>query len=260
MSSNENHLIDPRSYNDEDTRANILVVDDDKDIAGYLSAVLTLEGHRTSEAYTPQDAIKLLETQPHPDLVLTDLVMPGIGGLGLITYIKQGSHLPYIPVILITAYHGTIDRAAALQCGADDFLTKPVNRAELQARVKSLLRVKKALDTLNRKLEETNVIIEGADKRYLDLKKENALLAQRVTLQHRQRELAARISSAIWHELEAPLTSAINLSQNGLRDGSLSLPRLQLLVDELKKALEVTTKLEQLATEARKGTGSLGRE
>jgi DNA-binding response OmpR family regulator len=230
--------------------AQILVVDDDKDIAGYLSAVLTLAGHKTSEVYSAEEAIESIKISI-PDLVLTDLMMPGLGGLGLLGFLKNESSLPFIPVIMVTALHDTVDKAAALEAGADDFLNKPVNKAELQARVQSLLRLKRMHDLLQRRLAENDAALQGVGEQYLQVKQERDKLAERNTAQQ-QRDMAARIAGAIWRELDPSLTKAINLAQTGLREGNISMENLQHLAAALREALRVTTKLEQLATESKK--------
>ncbi len=134
-------------------RARILVVDDDRDIASYLAAVLTLDGYEAIEANQAENAIEIIRDNP-PDLVLTDLMMPGVGGIGLLTYLKHNHDLPFIPVIMVTALQDNMNKAAALEAGCDDFLTKPVNNSELKARVRSLLRLKRTNDILSSKLSE----------------------------------------------------------------------------------------------------------
>jgi DNA-binding response OmpR family regulator len=224
--------------------SSILIVEDDPDLAGYLSAILTLDGHQILEVYSAEQAIEELNNNQF-DLVISDLIMPGMGGLGLLTYLKQNSNLPYIPVIILTALYDNIDKNAMLQSGADDFLTKPINKSELQARVRSLVRLKKAHDILSSRLAENNGENPAGTPTSVEL-----------TLQQ-QRELVSRIAKAIWQEMDQPLSKAINLAQNGLREGKLTQENLQLMSDELKKLLNVSAKLERLALEARKNTGKL---
>ncbi|MEI6044031.1 MAG: response regulator [Chloroflexota bacterium] len=211
----------------EERRIRILVVDDDNDIANYLAAVLTLDGYEAIETHRAEHAIQIIRQNP-PDLVLTDLMMPGLGGLGLLTYLKQDRTLPFIPVIMITALHDNIDKAAALEAGCDDFLSKPVNKAELQARVRSLLRLKRTNDILNRKLAQRE-----------HLQSENA---ERLLPKPLQRS-EIPLQKPLQRGLEGLLSNLLNKVEAGLEQGSLSREELSKLAEGLKQALEVIARL-----------------
>jgi DNA-binding response OmpR family regulator len=229
-------------------KARILVVDDDADIAHFLAAILTLDGYEVVEAYNGESGIEVIKEQKI-DLIVTDLMMPGVGGLGLITYIRQNEKLATLPIILVTALHDNMNRASALDSGADDVFSKPINRAELLARVRSLMRLKRNNDALVRKVEESKVILQKFSERFAQMKSEKETLTQNALVQI-QRETTAKVAAAIWKELEQPLTAAINVAQQGLRDGKMSLDSMEKLAEQLRQALLVTSKLEHLATEA----------
>ena len=94
-----------------------------------------------------------------PHLILLDVMMPLMDGYEVSRRIKGDEALPYIPIILVTARDSTQDKVEGLDAGADDYLTKPINFPELEARVRSMLRIKRLQDELdqkNRELEEAN--------------------------------------------------------------------------------------------------------
>ncbi len=122
-------------------RARILVVDDEPSIRKVLSAHLAREGHEVETAVDGADAIARLGDAPW-DLVITDLKMPGVGGLELLAHVR--SNHPGLPVILVTA-HGTVDAAVeALKLGAQDFITKPFDLAEVHGAVEKAVRTERA--------------------------------------------------------------------------------------------------------------------
>ncbi|MDP2313896.1 MAG: sigma-54 dependent transcriptional regulator [Pseudomonadota bacterium] len=122
-------------------RSRILVVDDEPSIRKVLQAHLARDGHAVETATDGGEAITRLEGEPF-DLVITDLKMPGVGGLELLAHVRQ--NLPGLPLIVITA-HGTVDSAVeALKLGAFDYITKPFDLAELRTAVDKALRVEKA--------------------------------------------------------------------------------------------------------------------
>ena len=127
--------------------ATILVADDLEANRNMLSAFLRKEGYRVVLAEDGDEALELLATGP-VDLALLDVMMPRRTGVSACTEIKSKAATRLLPVVLITGSTGAGDRIQGIECGADDFLTKPVKKEELLARVKSLLRIKQYTDEL----------------------------------------------------------------------------------------------------------------
>lgn len=115
---------------------NVLVCDDEKDIVSALKIYLTSEGHNVIEAYNGKEAVELVQNQ-EIHLVLMDIMMPVMDGIQAMVKIREISN---VPVILLTAKSEDTDKVLGLNVGADDYVTKPFNPVELQARVKSQLR------------------------------------------------------------------------------------------------------------------------
>lgn len=115
---------------------NILVCDDEKDIVSALKIYLTADGYRVFEAYNGREALEVLKRQ-EIHLVLMDIMMPVMDGISAMVKIREVSN---VPVILLTAKSEDTDKVLGLTVGADDYVTKPFNTVELQARVKSQLR------------------------------------------------------------------------------------------------------------------------
>ncbi len=142
--------------------ARILVVDDHPDNIELLKARLESRGFEIDTAENGEEALKKVWERP-PHLVLLDVMMPGMDGFEVVRRIKANKELPFIPVILQTALDSTRDIVEGLNAGADDYITKPLNFAELEARVKSLLRIKalqESLEERERQLEEINEKLE----------------------------------------------------------------------------------------------------
>jgi class 3 adenylate cyclase/CheY-like chemotaxis protein len=133
--------------------AHILVVDDVEKNVKLLADVLAVKGFRTRIALSGEAALAAIAQDP-PDLVLLDIMMPGISGYDVCRAIRADEKLGILPVILVTALDPTTERVKGLEAGADDFLSKPVNQAELMARVKSLLRIKFLYDQVQRQRAE----------------------------------------------------------------------------------------------------------
>lgn len=115
---------------------NILVCDDEKDIVAALRIYLTAEGYQVFEANNGLEAVNLIG-QKEIHLVLMDIMMPELDGISAMVKIREKSN---VPVILLTAKSEDMDKVLGLSVGADDYITKPFNPVELQARVKSQLR------------------------------------------------------------------------------------------------------------------------
>ncbi len=130
-----------------DVAPRILIVDDERRNAELLKLMLTPEGYVLLTATSGEDALALLADQ-QPDLILLDVMMPGMDGYQVATKIKQHPSTHNIPVIMLTALDDRNARMLGLNAGAEDFLTKPVDRAELCVRVRNLLRLKSYGDKL----------------------------------------------------------------------------------------------------------------
>jgi two-component system cell cycle response regulator len=137
----------------EDGQARILVVDDNSDNAEIISTRLRYRGYSIAEAGTGMAALEHVRRQP-PDLVLLDIMLPDIDGFEVSKRIKGDDALPFIPIILVTARDSTEDKVMGFEAGADDYLTKPINFSELEARVRSMLRIKRLQDELEEKNRE----------------------------------------------------------------------------------------------------------
>ena len=122
----------------------ILVVDDSPDNVFLIQAILEEEGYKIVTASDGRTALAQVE-QSLPDLVLLDVMMPGMDGFEVTKRLRDNTSLPFIPILLITAYDH-LSVAKGLDTGADDFIRKPVEVDELLARVRSLLRLKHSID------------------------------------------------------------------------------------------------------------------
>ncbi|MGG6264691.1 ATP-binding response regulator [Leptolyngbya sp. AN03gr2] len=122
----------------------ILVVDDTPDNCLLIQAILQDEGYQVELADSGKEALRIIEQSP-PDLVLLDVMMPGMDGYEVTRRIRANPSLPFMPILLTTAYDQP-SVAQGLDTGADDFIRKPVHFDELLARVRALLRLKHSVD------------------------------------------------------------------------------------------------------------------
>jgi adenylate cyclase len=141
----------------------ILVVDDTPQNIKVLDAILSPRGYRMVTARSGAEALQKVRDDT-PDLVLLDILMPGMSGYEVAQHLRDDPATRVLPIVMVTALGAQEEKVKAIEAGADDFLTKPVNQLELLARVKSLLRIKEYHDTIqsqavelaewNRTLEE----------------------------------------------------------------------------------------------------------
>jgi class 3 adenylate cyclase len=125
----------------------ILVVDDTPHNVKLLVDLLGAKGYQVKSATTGAEALRSIAEET-PDLVLLDIVMPEMDGFEVCKRIRADDKTAALPVVLVTSLDPREEKIRGLECGADDFLTKPINQAELLARVRTLLRVKSLLDTV----------------------------------------------------------------------------------------------------------------
>ena len=117
-------------------RKKIMVVDDDQHIAELVSLYLMKEGYKTMEIYDGREALEKVDSF-QPDMMLLDLMLPGMDGYKVCTEVRKKSD---IPIIMLTAKGETFDKVLGLELGADDYIVKPFESKELLARVKAVLR------------------------------------------------------------------------------------------------------------------------
>lgn len=131
----------------------ILIIEDEEKIARFIELELKYEGYEVEKAFNGRDGLELVKTHPF-DLVLLDIMLPGLNGIEVLRRIRQFSDLP---VILLTARDAVVDKVTGLDGGADDYITKPFAIEELLARIRVALRKK---DTGNL-LETSQELVVG---------------------------------------------------------------------------------------------------
>jgi DNA-binding response OmpR family regulator len=127
--------------------AKVLVADDERQLRDLLHEFLTSEGYEVLLASNGEEAIELAEREI-PHAILLDVKMPGIDGIEVCKRLKAEPKTQFIPVIMITGY--VDNKMVAIESGADDFVNKPVDLAELAVRVRSILRIRYLNDELER--------------------------------------------------------------------------------------------------------------
>jgi len=137
----------------------ILIVEDEKDIVKMLDYNLKKEGFKTLSTNDGEDALDLA-TRECPDLIILDLMLPGIDGLEVCKTLKKENRTASIPIIMLTAKSQETDKIVGLELGADDYVTKPFSPRELIARIKAVLRRAKDKDNPLEVLKMGDLIID----------------------------------------------------------------------------------------------------
>jgi DNA-binding response OmpR family regulator len=119
----------------------VIIIEDDADIAGLVEHYLAADGFRVSHVMDGAEGLKRIKSSP-PDLVILDLMLPGLNGLDVCKALRAAPATSALPILMLTAKGEESDKVIGLELGADDYLTKPFSPKELVARVKSLLRRK----------------------------------------------------------------------------------------------------------------------
>jgi two-component system, cell cycle response regulator len=172
----------------------ILVVDDHEDNIELLRARLEARGYEVHGAKDGQEALEQVD-KVCPDLILLDVMMPKIDGIEVVRRLKAriaADELPFIPVIMQTALDSTENKVEGLDAGADDYITKPINFAELEARVNSLLRIKGLQSALAAREKE----LRGLNNKLLEIS-----LTDGLTQVENRRSLEERLNEMWQHSL-----------------------------------------------------------
>jgi DNA-binding NarL/FixJ family response regulator len=151
-----------------ETPARILIVDDEPLNVDYLEQELESLGYTTESAADGLEALERVAAAP-PDLVLLDVMMPGMDGIATLRILKEDPETRLMPVVLMTALNAVEDRVRGIEAGADDFLSKPVDDRELVARIRTALRTKRAVDATVGELRSTSDHLEryGSQERHV---------------------------------------------------------------------------------------------
>jgi putative two-component system response regulator len=160
--------------------AHLLIVDDEELNRELLQDMVECLGHTSEVAVDGREALARLN--PAIDLVLLDVMMPGLDGLEVTQRIREDPQFVHLPIVMVTALADKADRLRAVEAGANDFITKPVDRTELRVRVTSQLKVKAAQDEIQRHRRELEAAVE---RRTADLRQ---ALDDLVYAQHRTRD------------------------------------------------------------------------
>lgn len=168
----------------------VLVIDDEPDNFDVIETLLSQQDYELHYAASGQDAIPSLDLFG-PDVILLDVMMPGMDGIEVCKRIKSMPKWEPVPIIMVTALTTKEDLARCLEAGADDFISKPVNGLELRARVKSMLRIKQQYDRIKTlsNLQENTIAI----------------------LQNNLDELCGNLVATLPHELNTPLNGVFGV-------------------------------------------------
>jgi len=139
----------------------ILVVDDESDILELVRVNLAKEGYEVLCSQTGNQAIELAKRH-NPDLLILDLMLPGMDGLEVCRQIRRDPRLQHVQIMMLTAKDQDVDIVTGLEVGADDYVTKPFSIKVLVARVRNLLRRRQVLETDQRPIKTGKMVIDPA--------------------------------------------------------------------------------------------------
>lgn len=183
--------------------ASLLIVDDDAVNRALMAGFLKGEQYHRMFASSGEEAIAMAAQVP-PDLILLDIMMPGMSGIEVAEKLKQDQRTRTIPIIMITALTDRQSRLAALASGAEDILSKPVDRVELQMRVRNLLRLKHYQDFLS---DHFGILENEITERTLQLERVNSRLVEAQDRLAQSERLASlgQLAAGVAHEINNPI-------------------------------------------------------
>lgn len=205
------------------TIPNVLVVDDEPNNFDVIETFLSEQDYQLYYASSGDSALSILETVK-PDLILLDVMMPGIDGMEVCQRIKAMPEWESVPIIMVTALTSKEDLARCLNAGADDFIGKPVNSTELRARVNSMMRIKQQYDSIKN--------LSNLQSQTIDV------------LQNSLKELSGNLASSLPHELNTPLNGIVGAIGILLEEYETMPP--EEIKEFLLLAQESSTRLEKL--------------
>ncbi|KAF3891236.1 response regulator [Tolypothrix bouteillei VB521301] len=213
-------------------KQSVWIVDDEPNGFEVIELLLRREGYHLNYYNSGKEVLNRLETNL-PDAILLDVMMPEIDGIETCSRIKANSLWKHIPIIIVTALDSKEDLARALESGADDFLTKPVNGLELRARVRSMLRIKQQYDalqaTINLRHDLSKLVVEDLGQPMSTLLLGSHLLLQS-NLESKDRERAEMVYAA-GLEIDAIVNGLLRLAK--MESNRLLLNRVEVDLNEL---------------------------
>ncbi len=193
----------------------ILVVDDDQRNVRLMESILRTQGYHVLRAFNGEEALRVVESD-RPDLILLDVMMPKMSGFEVCQRLKGRYETRLLPIIIVTALNSLEDKVQALEIGADDFLSKPINKVELLAKVRAILRVKSLQDEVERQ------------KKALETSNDEIL---------RMQGFKESMAQMVVHDLKNPLASIMgNVQLIQMQHGAMPPQRLEELLDRTQES------------------------
>ncbi len=191
----------------------LLIVDDDAALRELLRTLLTGDGYRIEMAEGGEQALRLA-TEVLPDLILLDVMMPGMDGFEVCRRLRGNALVAEVPIIMVTALNDRASRLIGIEAGADDFIDKPFDTVELRARVRTIVRLNRFRHLIEER-HRADVLEEEKQRLVYDLHDD---LAQRVGSVHQQLQAFAHRHPPRSKQTQAELGAILELAQSATRE------------------------------------------